>query len=108
MIVWRQDYPPNGRIIARIGNVDMGAVFPVHGGGFDWRRFQLGSCQPVTGTKKTELAAKSALAGSVYDWMRTAGLIFGCAESGNGISGGDVGQEGVSPVSAAENGVEAT
>jgi hypothetical protein len=73
---------PGGRILLKLGQHDVGALFPPLGEGqhhYPWVwRFWLGG---VTGTKegraKTELAAKSALLAEARDWLRKAGLQHG-------------------------------
>ncbi len=77
-LTWHQAYP-GGRIVAKTGSVEVGAVFPFPGGGADWR-FWLGSPGVVDrkGSARSELAAKSALLGEFATWCRGAGL---CSEA---------------------------
>lgn len=73
-ITWKQPHPPGGRIIAMLGQVEIGVIYTVHQGGYDWRRYPMGHGQIVRGTAKTELAAKNALTGAVRDFLASAGL----------------------------------
>lgn len=63
-----------GRILARTGQVDVGAVFPQRDGSAKWA-FWLGG-HVVTHVKaRSVLAAKSALIGRFQDWLRLADLM---------------------------------
>lgn len=87
VLKWSQDYP-GGRMLARLGRVDVGAVFPPAGDPPDrlpwvWRLWLGGHPSPGAmsaafsgqhGRAKTELAAKNALSGAVADWLRAADL----------------------------------
>lgn len=78
-ITWHQQFP-GGRIVARLGQIDVGAVFPPvgqnqHRHPWAWR-FWLGTVTTPRqeGSAKTELAAKNGLIARVTDWLREAGL----------------------------------
>ncbi|WP_166461943.1 hypothetical protein [Paracoccus alkanivorans] len=73
-LIWEQPHPPNGRILAKIGCVEVGVIYTVHQGGYDWRRYPIGPGQIARGTAKTELAAKNALTGAVREFLASAGL----------------------------------
>jgi hypothetical protein len=78
-LTWHQAYP-NGRIVAKLGEIEVGAVFPPVGEAqrrYPWVwRFWIGA--PGTprqdGHAKSELAAQNALTARVADWLREAGL----------------------------------
>lgn len=70
-VTWHQSYE-GGRIVARLGQIEIGAVFP--GDRPSWRMWICGSTIMREGKAKTELAAKSALLAALYDWLRLAGL----------------------------------
>ena len=78
-LTWHQAYP-GGRIVAKLGQIEVGAVFPPVGEGqhrFPWVwRFWLGSVSTPRqeGRATSELAAKNGLAARVDDWLREAGL----------------------------------
>ena len=77
-ITWTQDYP-GGRIVAQLGQVEAGAVFPPRGTPQDrppcfWRLWIGGPMAVREGYAKSEQAAKNALAGALADWLRRAGL----------------------------------
>lgn len=62
-----------GRIVARTGQVEVGAVFPQRDGRAQWA-FWLGQ-RVVTHVKASSvLAAKNALASRFQDWLRLANL----------------------------------
>jgi hypothetical protein len=78
-LTWHQAYP-KGRIVAKLGEIEVGAVFPPigetqHKHPYAWR-FWLGNVTTPRqdGSAKSELAAKSALTARVADWLREAGL----------------------------------
>ena len=70
-MTWHQC--PSGRIVARLGEIEIGAVFPDKDGSARWRFFLDRSFadQPKA---KSELAARNALATTIADWLRRAGL----------------------------------
>lgn len=70
MLTFSQEYPPQGRIIARLSEVEAGVIFP--GQPCRWRLL-LGRDSKEQ-TARTELAAKSALNAAARDWLRRAGL----------------------------------
>jgi hypothetical protein len=78
-LTWHQAYP-GGRIVAKLGDIEVGAVFPPVGEGqhrYPWAwRFWLGDMTTPRqdGSAKSELAAKNGLAARVADWLRAAGL----------------------------------
>lgn len=78
-LTWHQPFP-GGRIVARLGAIDVGAVFPPVGAGqhrfpYVWRFWLGGVTTPrQEGRAKSELAAKNGLAARVADWLREAGL----------------------------------
>ena len=62
-----------GRILARTGQVEVGAVFPHRDGSAQWA-FWLGQ-RTVTHVKaRSVLTAKIALIGRFQDWLRLADL----------------------------------
>lgn len=71
---------PGGRILLKLGQHQIGAVFPPWGEGQDrhpwvWRFWLNGSRSTAKeGRAKTELAAKNAILGEARDWLRKAGL----------------------------------
>lgn len=71
MLTFRQDFPPKGRIVCYLSEIQVGVIFP--GDKFRWRLL----LDQFSGEKtaRTELAAKSALNDAVNDWMRRAGLL---------------------------------
>ena len=78
-LTWHQQYL-GGRIVARLGQIEVGAVFPPvgenqHRHPWVWR-FWLGtvSTPRQEGSAKSELAAKNGLTGRTCDWLRAAGL----------------------------------
>jgi hypothetical protein len=78
-LTWHQAYA-GGRIVAKLGEIEVGAVFPPigetqHKHPYAWR-FWLGNVTTPRqdGSAKSELAAKSALTARVADWLRDAGL----------------------------------
>lgn len=78
-LTWHQAYP-NGRIVAKLGEIEVGAVFPP--AGYAQHRYPWVWCfwiGTVTtprqeGRAKSELAAKNGLTARVADWLREAGL----------------------------------
>lgn len=71
-VIWRECYK-GGRIVAFLGRVEVGAVFP--GTPWTWR-FWLGQSAYInkTGKSKSELAAKGEVIAVVNDWLRLADL----------------------------------
>lgn len=67
-LTWHQEYP-GGRIVARSGSVDIGAVFP----DFSWRMW-IGRLHPIEGKTKSRLAAQNALANKWTEWLSKARL----------------------------------
>jgi hypothetical protein len=77
-LTWHQVHP-KGRIVAKLGEIEVGAVFPPIGEGqhkhpYAWRLWLENFTTPREGRAKSELAAKSALTACVADWLRDAGL----------------------------------
>jgi len=78
-LAWHQAYP-GGRIVAKLGEIEVGAVFPPVGAGqdrFPWVwRFWIGTVTTPRqqGRTKSELAAKNGLIARVEEWLREAGL----------------------------------
>lgn len=77
-IRWHQAYP-RGRMLARSGRLDIGAVFPPIGEGqhrfpWVWRLWVNGKTLATEGRAKTELAAKSALLSAWRDFLAAADL----------------------------------
>jgi hypothetical protein len=78
-LTWHQAYP-GGRIRARLGDIDIGAVFPPVGEGqhrYPWVwRFWIGTVTTPRqeGRGTSEQAAKNGLTARVADWMREAGV----------------------------------
>ena len=78
-LTWQQSYP-GGRIVARLGQIEVGAVFPPAGEGqhrYPWVwRMWLGASGTVfpEGRGNSEQAAKNALTARASDWLRQAGL----------------------------------
>jgi hypothetical protein len=78
-ITWSQEYP-GGRMLAQLGRVDIGAVFPPVGHPRDrhpWAwRFWLNGAHHHTpnGRAASEQAAKNALVAVAKDWLGAAGL----------------------------------
>jgi hypothetical protein len=73
-LTWHQDYP-GGRIVARSGRIDVGAVFPFGDGSADWRMWfgRFPNSGP-NGHAPSELRAKNALADAWSNWVRMAAL----------------------------------
>lgn len=77
-LAWHQSYP-GGRMVARLGSIEVGAVFPP-GTSPDrlpwvWRLWiRAGHPVAFEGRAQTEQAAKNALVGKIADWLREAGL----------------------------------
>lgn len=66
---------PGGRILLRLGQHDVGAVFPPHGPDkWLWRFWLGGHIATKDGRAKTELAAKNAILSEARDWLQKAGL----------------------------------
>lgn len=72
-ITWHQAYP-GGRIVAQLGDIEVGAVFPGSDGGKARWMFFLGRKGDLV-MAMTEIAAKGALTARVDDWLNRAGLI---------------------------------
>lgn len=70
MLTYRQDFPPHGRIVAFLSEIEAGVIFP--GQPCRWRL--LLDRQGSEKTARTELAAKTALHDAMRDWLRKAGL----------------------------------
>lgn len=78
-LTFHQPHPPHGRILARSGQIDVGAVFPPWGEGqhrhpWVWRLWLNGEGVDTEGRARTELAAKNALATAWRDFLARAGL----------------------------------
>lgn len=79
LVKWTQAYE-GGRMLATMGQVQIGAVFPPadiprDGTTWVWRFWLSGLHHHVPeGRAKTEQAAKNALLGHLRDWLRAAGL----------------------------------
>ena len=78
MIVWHESYP-GGRILARSGSLDVGAVFPPcgkdqHRYPWVWRLWLNGATVAKEGRAKSELAAKNALLVGWRDFLTRAAL----------------------------------
>lgn len=71
-ITWHQSYP-GGRIVARLGEIDAGAVFPGPEGGKARWMFWLDRTIDAVAAK-SDAAAKGALTARVDDWLNRAGL----------------------------------
>lgn len=68
---------PGGRILLRLGQHDVGAVFPpcpTEGGRWLWRFWLGGVTRTKEGRAKTERAAKDALLAEAKDWLIKAGV----------------------------------
>lgn len=72
-ITWHQQYP-GGRIVARLGKIDVGAVFPDPGAGNARWMFWLDRMSDTV-LARTEGAAKAALAARIADWLDRARLV---------------------------------
>lgn len=70
---WHQEYD-GGRIVARLGNVEIGAVFP--GQPVRWMFWGCPGAYRPQGKARTELSAKSAILNELADFMRAAGLVM--------------------------------
>lgn len=62
-----------GRIVARTGQVEVGAVFPQQDGSAQWS-FWLGQRSFTHVKERNVLTAKAALIGRFHDWIRLADL----------------------------------
>lgn len=72
---WHQEYD-GGRIVVRLGSVDVGAVFPgFPGTSVRWRFWGRGGAHAPEGRARSELAAKNALIGEIRAWLQAAGLV---------------------------------
>jgi hypothetical protein len=70
-LTWHQVHP-KGRIVAKLGEIEVGAVFPRS---YAWRLWIGNATTPrADGRAKSELAAKNALTARVADWLREARL----------------------------------
>lgn len=74
-LTWSQAYE-GGRIVARAGRQDVGAVFPDADGRASWRMWVGGMVIAREGKARSTLAAKSALLDAWADWMAAAGLTW--------------------------------
>jgi hypothetical protein len=77
-LTWHQIHR-RGRIVAKLGEIEVGAVFPPigetqHKHPYAWRSWLENFTTPREGRANSELAAKSALTARVADWLREAGL----------------------------------
>ncbi len=77
-LTWHQAYA-GGRIVAKLGEIEVGAVFPPigetqHKHPYAWRFWLENFTTSREGRANSELAAKSALTARVADWLRDAGL----------------------------------
>ena len=71
-LIWDQGYP-GGRLVARLGRVEVGAVFPgtlTH----RWWFWVGGMTDGRSGDAKSVQAAQNALTAHLLDWLRAAGL----------------------------------
>lgn len=70
VLTFCQDFPPHGRIVALLSEIEAGVIFP--GQPYRWRLLldRHGSEK----TARTELAAKTALNDALRDWLRRTGL----------------------------------
>lgn len=73
-LTWHQSYP-GGRIVASLGQIEVGAVFP-DASGARWSCFldRTRHFHAQHKPSRTTQAAQNALAGAVSDWLRAAGL----------------------------------
>lgn len=71
MLTFRQEFPPKGRIVCYLSEIQAGVIFP--GDRYRWRL--LLDQFAAEHEARTELAAKSALNAAVNDWLRRAGLM---------------------------------
>ena len=67
-LVFTQPYPPHGRILARLGEFQVGWFLSDHAWMIDVPGHR------VSGMARSEVAAKSALSHALHDWVRRAGL----------------------------------
>lgn len=67
-LTFHQPYPPHGRILARLGEFQVGTIQADH----TWQIDVPG--HRVSGKARSEVAAKSALSHALHDWVRRAGL----------------------------------
>ncbi|WP_313349368.1 hypothetical protein [Paracoccus sp. (in: a-proteobacteria)] len=72
-LVFAEPQYEGGRILARTGQVEVGAVFPLTDGKAMWS-FWLGSRSFIHVREKSVLAAKAALMARFQDWLRFADL----------------------------------
>ncbi|MCG6111293.1 MAG: hypothetical protein MEQ74_03780 [Paracoccus sp.] len=77
-IAWHQEYP-NSRILARSGQIDIGAVFPPLGkiqsrNPWAWRLWVNGRSWPTEGAAKTEEAARDTLQAAWQAFLTAADL----------------------------------
>lgn len=77
-LLWHQEYE-GGRIVAKMGQIEVGAVFP--GDPVRWS-FWLRNSFVSTQTAKSESAAKNAVLAATLDWLRLAGLGYGVRGTG--------------------------
>lgn len=73
-LTWHQQYP-GGRIVARLGQIEVGAVFPDQDSA-RWTTFLRhghGGMGPHINARSVN-AAQNALTAAVSDWLRAAGL----------------------------------
>ncbi len=70
-LTWHQPYP-GGRIVAKLGDIEVGAVFPDEKGASwsFWLKCRFSDIKPA----KSVNAAQNALLSATADWLREAGL----------------------------------
>jgi hypothetical protein len=71
-LVWHQAYAPGGRWVAKLGEIEVGAVFPNPDGSARWR-YWLNTFSEERSAKSTE-HAMATVQFAVDDWLRRAGL----------------------------------
>jgi hypothetical protein len=73
-LTWHQIHH-TGRIVAKLGEIEVGEVLPPLGKHpYAWRFWLEKFTTPRYDSANSELAAKSALTARVADWLRDAGL----------------------------------
>ncbi len=71
-LTWHQAYP-RGRIVARLGKIEIGVVFLYQREGDQWRYMPWIGDEAIC-QARSEQEAKDALTAYVADWLREAGL----------------------------------
>lgn len=71
-LTWSQAYE-GGRILAKLGEIEVGAVFPNSNGSAAWR-FWLRFPGITHGNAKSVQAAQNRVSDAAADWLREAGL----------------------------------